>query len=371
MKILIFNWQDLKNPFAGGAEVHMHEIFKRIVLMGHEVTLFASMFEGAPAIEILDGIKIIRGGNRNLFNFYVPLKYKREFAKQNFDIVIDDINKIPFYTPMFVKKPLLAISHHFFGKSIFKEAGFFAGTYVITAEKFVDYIYKKIPFAVVSESTLSEFRERGFDERKFEIVLNGITIENFPFKVQVETYEPSITYFGRLKKYKSVDHVLKAFAKVSTEFPNLKLNIIGSGDFKPYLENLANDLDVEKRIKFWGFVSEKQKIELLSQTFVVINPSIKEGWGITNIEANACGTPVISADSPGLRDSVSVGVSGELYPYGKIDILAEYLRKIISDSNYRKKLSEDSLRWARGFSWDKSAEKMLKLIEKTISNFKQ
>ena len=119
MKILIINWQDIKNPFGGGAEVHMHEIFRLVAAAGHDVTIFSCMFDGAADFEDIDGIKIIRKGSRNLFNFVVKKMYKKQFRHENYDIIIDDINKIPFYTPRYVKEPLLAISHHFFGKSIF------------------------------------------------------------------------------------------------------------------------------------------------------------------------------------------------------------------------------------------------------------
>lgn len=366
MKILVLNWQDIKNPFAGGAEVHMHEIFKRIVNMGHEVTIFCSSFEKAPDKEIVDGIKIIRKGNRNLFNYYVKSFYQENLKKENFDIVIDDINKIPFYTPRFVTEPLLAISHHFFGTSIFKEAGLIAGLYVYFSEKLVDYVYKKTDFAVVSDSTLNEFIERGFKKDQFTIVTNGITLSQFPLKVAEENFEPNITYFGRLKKYKSVDHILKAFAILLKEYPKLKLNIAGSGDFRPKLEELAKELKIENNIKFWGYITEEEKIGLLSKTYCVLNPSIKEGWGITNIEANACGTLVISADSPGLRDSVSVGKSGLLYDYGNIKMMAEKINSVIKNDELRSRLSNGAVEWARQFSWDDSANKMLELCEKII-----
>lgn len=366
MKILVLNWQDIKNPYAGGAEVHMHEIFRRIVNMGHEVTIFCSSFEKAPDTEIIDGIKIIRKGNRNLFNYYVKGYYQEHLQKENFDIVIDDINKIPFYTPRFVTEPLLAISHHFFGTSIFKEAGLLAGIYVYLSEKLVDYVYKKTAFAVVSDSTLKEFIERGFSKEHFTIIPNAITLSNFPLNVSPENYEPNITYFGRLKKYKSVDHIIRAFRILLDEFPDLKLNIAGSGDFRPKLEELAKELDVEKNIKFWGYITEEEKLELLCNTYCVLNPSIKEGWGITNIEANACGTLVISADSPGLRDSVSEGQSGMLYEYGNIKMMADKIRSIIVDDKLRSKLSEGAVEWAKQFSWDDSAEKMINLCNEII-----
>lgn len=366
MKILVINWQCIKNPSGGGAEVHFHEIFKRIVAKGHDVTLFCSMFDGAKNEEIIDGIKIFRKGSRSLFNFYVKKEYLKRLRYGKFDVVIDDINKIPFYTPRYVKEPLLAISHHFFGKSIYRETNFLSGTYVYFSEKLVDFVYKNTPFAVVSQSTLDEFIERGFNPKLFSIVPNAITQELFPMAVGEKYSAPTVTYFGRLKKYKSVDHLVKAFAIVKKEVPDAQLHFLGHGDFRPYLEKLSKQLGLENCTKFFGFISEEDKVKYLSLAHCVVNTSMKEGWGITNIEANACGTPVISADVPGLRDSVLKGESGLLYEYGNIQELAQILIKVLTDNSLRQQLSQGAVNWAKTFSWDKSADLMLEKIDDVI-----
>ena len=368
MNILALNWQDIKNPFAGGAEVHFHEIFKRIAAKGHKVTLLCCSFKDAPAEENIDGIRVIRAGQRNLFNFKVHSLYKQITKKEKFDIVIDDINKIPFYTPLYVKEPLLAISHHFFGKSIYRESDVFSGTYVYISEWLMNFVYKKTPFTVVSQSTLEEFKHKGFDTSNFTIIYNAIDQDIFHFTVKNKNPEPTVTYFGRLKKYKSVDHLFHAFAKVHKTIPNAKLNILGRGDFREYLEKLAVELGIDKNVKFFGFVDENTKQIELTKSYCVVNTSLKEGWGITNIEANACGTPVISANSPGLRDSVKDGVSGTLYEYGNIDQLAEHITKIFTDEEYRNKLSTGAIEWAKNFSWDKSADEMLNKCIEVINN---
>lgn len=369
MKILVINWQDWLNPLSGGAEVHLHEVFKRIVELGHSVTLFCSRHENSPAREKVDGIDIHRCGGRNNFNFVVPLYYRKHFRKADFDIVIDDINKIPFFTPLFVRKPLLGLSHHFFGKSIYREAGFVAGSYVYYSEKLLDTVYKNTPFAVVSQSTLSEFASRGFDTKNFAIVGNAITHQDFPMQICEKYPEPSVAYFGRLKKYKSVDHLILAFAKVIDKIPNAKLQILGRGDFRDYLESLCSQLNIIDKVKFWGYVTDEQKADILSKVHCVVNTSMKEGWGITNIEANACGTPVLSADSPGLRDSVNNGVSGLLYDYGNIEELADVLYMLLSEKELNDRLSNGALEWAKSFSWDDSARAMLAKCQEVINQY--
>ncbi len=369
MKILVINWQDIRNPLGGGAEVHCHEIFKRIVAAGHTVVQLSCGFEGAASEEIIDGIRIVRRGARNTFNFFVPSAYK-QLSREGFDLVIDDVNKIPFYTPLYVKEPLLAISHHFFGKSIYREADFISASYVYVSEMLVNLVYKSTHFAVVSESTRQEFLARGFRDSQLSIIRNAVEHRHFPMKVAEKSSDPIICYFSRVKKYKSPDHLLRAFVPLLKTYPKAQLWFMGSGDFVPELQKMSRELGVESSVTFFGRVSEEQKIELLSAAWCVVNTSMKEGWGITNIEANACGTPAIAANVPGLRDSVSNGQSGLLYSYGNVEELSSVLSEFCSNSSVRAQLSQGAVEWARSFSWDEEARKMMNLCEQIIDSRK-
>ena len=370
MHILAFNWQDRTHPQSGGAEVHFHEIFGRIARMGHEVTLVCCGFDGAPPTEELDGIRVIRVGSRNTFNYSMRLWWKREGMAMRPDIVVDDINKIPFFTPRFVKRPILAIIHHFFGDSIFTEAGFLAGTYVKFFEDKVGKAYRDIPIAVVSESTREECLERGLSSKDLSVIYNGIDHTKFPMKVGPKDDVPRIISFGRLKKYKSIDHIIQAMAVVRETLPEARLDVIGTGDELGNLERLVDFHGLQDVITFHGFVSEERKAELLASAHVAVNASQKEGWGITNIESNASGTPVISADVPGLHDSVRDGVSGLLYEYGNSEQLAKLITRILVDHPERQRLSEGAVSWASTFTWERSAREMLDLCERTIADWR-
>ena len=135
MNILAINWRCIKNPEKGGAEVHFHEIFKRIVKKGHQVTLVAHKFKNAPEKEIIDGIEIIRIGNKFLFDRQFKSFYKKFNAKESFDLVIDDISKIPLFTPEYIHKPLVGILHHIHGTSLYDEISFPLAFYIINQEK--------------------------------------------------------------------------------------------------------------------------------------------------------------------------------------------------------------------------------------------
>jgi glycosyltransferase involved in cell wall biosynthesis len=363
-KILVINWQDIRHPMSGGAEVHLHEIFRRVAAAGHQVTLLCSHFKGAPAQETVDGINIVRRGNRDFFNYFVPGAYFELRHRHRFEIVLDDLNKIPFFTPLFVKEPILAIAHHFFGKSIFKEVSPLYAGYVYGSEYLVRYVYRRTPFAVVSESTRQELRRWN---------MRG-DIHLLPNAVDLQRYKPSeravnlpvIGYLGRIKKYKSVDHLIRALPLIQRQVPDAMLKIIGGGDALPELRKLAKAIGLGGQIIFTDFVSHEDKVRHLNECSVIVNPSPKEGWGLTVIEANACHKLVVAADSPGLRDSVVNGKTGVLYEYGNLPDLAAAVVDLLLNDDKRRQLQVNAGAWAEKWNWDASAKIAMDLIEKYV-----
>ncbi len=324
------------------------------------------MFPGAKREEMLDGIRIIREGSRNFFNFYVPLRYRSRFRHEAYDIIIDDINKIPFCTPRFVEKPILALVHHLFRKSIFLEAAFPAALYVYASESATIKAYNKTHAAVYSESSRRELLQYGFDPSLIHYVPIAISSKTVGKPPLPKKALPVIGYLGRIKKYKSVDQLLRAFQIVLREIPRSRLIIIGDGDARPGLEQLARDLHIDHALTFTGFVDEVEKVRLLKTMSLVVNTSAKEGWGLTVSEANACGVPVVASNVPGLQDSVIDGKTGLLYEYGNISQLAGKIMDVLKDSRLQATLGKEALKFAKSLNWETSATRMLEVIQKTI-----
>jgi len=367
--ILVINWQDITNPLGGGAEVHLHEIFRRVVAKGHKVTLLCCRHAGAADEEYIDGIRIIRKGGRNTFNFIVPSAYCALAKHQRFDVVFDDINKIPFFTPLFVSEPLIAIAHHFFGRSIFIEAAFPLACYVFVSERLVPSVYDRVPFAVVSQSTRRELENKGV-RSKINLLPNAVDLSRYGVIENGKNQTPLVGYFGRLKKYKSIDHFVRAIPDVLTRFPNAQFLIVGEGDNRQNLEKLACILGINDKVQFTGAVSQREKVVLLNRMWIAVNPSPKEGWGLTVIEANACQTPVIAANSPGLVDSVIHKKTGLLYKFGNIEQLTKSINLLLDNEKLRINMGVAARKWAEEFNWDNSAELAIKIISETLNRRK-
>jgi glycosyltransferase involved in cell wall biosynthesis len=363
MNILVVNWQDIRNPLSGGAEVHFQEIFSRIARAGHRVTLCCSSYRGAPKEETIDGIRVLRSGARPLFNFVFPFTYIARLRGADFDVVVEDLNKVPFFTPLYVRRPLAGIAHHLFGKSVFREAGLIPAAYVYLLERCALALYRgRIPFMVVSRSTEQEFLTAGFPPARLAVIHNCVDHARYSTGDGVKSPDPLAVYFGRLKRYKSVDNFLSALPSVIARFPALKAVVAGEGDDMDRLVGIARRLGIGEAVRFTGYVTEEEKVDLLRRAWFTVTTSLKEGWGLTVIESNACGTPSIAADVPGLRDAVREGETGLLYPHGDYRALGERMIRLLEDGEFRARLGEGAVRWAGTFNWSDAAEKTVAFL---------
>ncbi|HET7583360.1 MAG TPA: glycosyltransferase family 4 protein [Gemmatimonadaceae bacterium] len=353
MRVLVVNWQDRENPQAGGAEIHLHEIYGRLVSWGHEVTLLCSGWPGCAPRVRLDGLDVHRVGTRHTFPLHARRYYRRVLAAWNADVLVEDINKVPLGTPRWGARHVMAHVPHLFGTIVFQEASLPLALFVWSAEQLLPLLYRHTPFEAVSESTADDLVRRGIPRHRIVVIPPGVDAEWYTPAPAERSPTPLFTYVGRLKRYKGVDLVLRAFARLNV--PGAELRIAGTGDDRPRLDRLARSLDLGTRARFLGFISEEEKRALLRASWAVVFASPKEGWGLTNVEAGACGTPAIASDAPGLRESVRDGVTGMLVPHGDVDALAAAMESLARDPQRVDVLGRGAREFAEGLSWTAAA----------------
>ena len=364
MRILFFNWRDINDPLAGGAEAYVHHIAAGLA-MKNEVFFYCRRYKGSNHKDTLDGIRFVRHGGSYSLYLWAFFDYIFKLHRENFDVVVEDINGVPFLTPIFVRKPKVAIVHHIVGKEIFfKELPFPLAIVGWLSEKLIPFIYKKVTVVTVSPSTKEELIAFGISANRIRIVWSGREQQDRGAVKQSE--KPLIIYLGRIKSYKQLDHLLYAFAKVIPHVPQAELGIAGRGDYDE-LERLAESLGIKQSVKFMGEVSEEQKYEILKRAWVFATTSIKEGWGLSVIEANYFGAPAVAYDVPGLRDSINDGETGLLVPAGDIEGLAKAIVRVLNDTELRERLSQNARSWASTFSYDRTAGEFAKVIEDVLS----
>jgi glycosyltransferase involved in cell wall biosynthesis len=357
--ILLINWRDTRNPEAGGAEIYYHEIFRRLAARGMRVDVLAHTFAGAPAEETVDGLRVVRRGSRSLFNYDVA-PYLRRHAGE-YDLIIEDLNKLPFFTPLYVRRPRLHMVMHFFGGAIFHEAAWPLAAYVYLMERLVSVAYRGEHFVTISASTRDDVLRRVGHAASIDVVEPGIDTSYF-HPACAKSATPLLVCVGRLKKYKNVQFLIDALPALRERAGDVALEIAGAGDYLGALKRRAQRQGVAGRVRFLGRVSEEQKRELLSRATLFVNSSAKEGWGITTIEAAMCGTVSVASDVPGLRDSVRRGETGELFRYNDREDFVAKTAALLADHERRERMEEAARRFAESLSWDSMAQRMEQVI---------
>lgn len=371
LRILIFNWRDIKNPSSGGSEVFIHNVAKIWANLGHHVTIFTSYFIGSKGYENIDGIKIFRAGNSFTIRLYAFIFYLRLF-KGNFDIVIEVKNGgFPWFCRLYVKEPLCVLAHQV-GRDFrefdpknstwFYELCFPLYHFAYLIEPLCLKTYKGLHILVVSKSTGQSFFDLGFSNENIHYVPEGgmplnNNILNPIEEIGSKTDLPTFIYLGRIKPSKRIDHVLKAIALVKLKYPEIFLWIVGSGntDYKDKLDDLIESLEIKDNIKFFGYVSDNYKKELLRTSHALLITSIREGWGLVVTEANVLGTPAIGYNVSGLRDSIKDGKTGLLCKNGDITSLAKNIINFIENKEMQANLTRNAWNYSKMFNWNKSA----------------
>lgn len=366
MNILILSWRDPKHPLSGGAEQVTHEHAKGWIQKGFGVYLFSSRFKGSKSYEVIDGVNVIRRGSQYL-GVHIAAFFYYLRNREKFSVVVDQFHGIPFFTPLYVfGKPVIANIHETAKKVWFLNhfpfpVNSIIGTIGYFLEPLIFLLYRSVPFIVVSKSTKRDLTKIGITKNNIYILPAGSLVPKHKLTIKKE---PAIIYLGPLSKDKGIEDALKCFSFLLNH-KELRFWVVGKSVTEKYgqsLRRLAIQMGFGRRIKFFGFVNDEKKFELLSKAYLLINPSVREGWGLVNIEANSQGTPVVAYSSAGLVDSVKNGVSGVLCQKNTPEELAYKVVDLIRQKNLYRRLQRGAYVWSRKFSWERSRKISLRIL---------
>ena len=362
LRVLILNWRDTRHKWAGGAEVYVQELAHRLVARGMHVTLFCGNDQGCPLEEVVDGVQVVRRGGFYTVYLWAFFYYRFKF-RGKFDIVLDCENGVPFFSPLYSRRPVILLLFHVHQEVFIQHLPSpLARLATFLEGRLMPWIYRGCHVATISESTRTDIRTLGLAEgNNIDIVHPGVHETLFHVDVPKAAH-PLFTYLGRLKPYKNVDVAIRAFALVYRDHSDARLVIAGEGESREELIALVFELGLANAVEFTGRVSEAEKARLLRRSWAVLQPSMIEGWGMTVIEANACSTPVIAHNVKGLRDAVVHGETGQLVKPMDIQQFATEMARLIDHPDYRDKLASAAATWARKFSWDESADALESIL---------
>lgn len=365
MNILILNWRDPKNPKSGGAEIVTLQHAKAWVKKGYNVIWFSSKFNGSKDKDKIDGVSIVRRGGFISVYLFAPFFYL--FSKVKFDLVIDEIHGLPFFTPIYVRVPKIAFIHEV-ADEIWDYMFPFPINYI---GKFIEplyfKLYKNIRFWTDADSTIDDLVEKGI-KRKNCLAIN-CPIQNKPLmKPPIKESNPTFIFVSRVVKMKGIEEVIKAFFYILREKKNARLWIVGDGDRK-YVEKLKKTMisySISPKVKFFGKVSETQKLYLLKKAHLLLHASIKEGWGLVVIEAASQATPAVVYNVAGLRDSVKNNKTGIVLSQNNAKEMAKQAILLLANKEKYFNLQKNALSWAESLTWKRATELSTDLIENVI-----
>lgn len=356
MKIVWFSWKDARHPLAGGAETVSFEIMKRLVRDGHSVKLITAKYGDAPSEDEFEGIKVYRMGGRFSIYFHALRFYRKKLANWP-DLVIDEMNTIPFGCAFYTKKKSVLLTYQLARQVWFYQMIFpFSLVGFLLEPIYLFLLSRKYKMVLTeSESTRQDLKRFGFSLDKthvFRIGMDLMPVRTLPTQKNLDT----VLVLGALRPMKRTLHAVKGFEFARDINPHLKLLVAGD-DTDPYGKKVKHYIDSSRHkdaIKLLGRVSSEARLKLMGEATVITVTSIKEGWGLITTEANSQGTPAIAYDTDGLRDSVLDGKTGLLVEPGNTRALGGAIIDLVSDVSLYEELRKNAWENSKQYTFENS-----------------
>lgn len=343
---------------SGGVESQSYFFCRHMSKLGHDVTVISRKKTWVEA---------------SLGSIVSRLWFQVSAIVQGFDKKADIVigSNYVCYLPAYVIARLegakaIAQYHDVFGKDWFEYMSF----PLALAGYAMEWIGWKLHWDMiiaVSQTTKERLVKVGVNQDLISVIHNGIDSKRLA-QIKVKKYkQPTICVISRLVKYKRVDDVVRAFARVLKKIDDCRLVVIGSGPEFSNLQMLASILDVGDRVSFLGELDDYFEVmAILKQSHVSCLASGKEGFGLVTIESMACGVPFMNSDIQATREVTNNGKGGILYPLGDIEALSDNMIKLLADSKLRDKKVKEGKKLVNNYSWEHIAMETSQVYKQAI-----
>ncbi len=370
MKIQIVSWRDPLNPKAGGAEVCLVEIARRLTSRwGHEVSWFAPEFPGGGRTASHEGISIERKGG---FATVHPNAIRRFFRErqQTADLYLEDYHGLTLGLAWVLRRPHVIFVHEVAGPIWLAMWPFPISWTGYALEKITLRLLRRTRFIAVSESTRKDLVAHGIREEQITTISEGSDLPPAPRPLPRSERSAGFVFLGRVCKMKRVDLLLEAFARHREAHPESRLVLAGSVDesFRRELDAIAERERLAGSIEIRGRVSVEEKRSLLGSSVALVSCSMHEGFGLVVVEASSQGTPSLTFDVRGYRDVVENDVNGFTVPFPDVRALGRKMSELVELPRARfDELAVRSLERSRRYSWDRTAEDVERALVEAVN----
>ena len=363
-RIAFLSWRDTGNPEGGGAERYLEKMAAGLVARGCEVTIFCAAYAGAPRDEVVDGVRFVRRGGK----LTVYAQGMRALARGDLgdvDLVVDIQNGLPFFSRLVTRKPVVVLVHHVHREQwpvVYPGLTGKVGWWI--ERRFAPLLYRRSQYVAVSRATRAELRALGVRGPRVAVVHNG-TDPILPV-ASGKAEAPTIAVVGRLVPHKQVEHAIDVALALREELPGLRLEVVGSGWWEGNLHEYADARDAGDTVVFRGHVSEAEKHEVYERAWLLLLPSLKEGWGLVVGEAGMHGAPTVAYRSAGgTLESVAAGVSGLLVDTR--EELTAAVRRLLEDEVLRARLGDGARAMSHAYTWEHAQESFALVVDAALA----
>jgi glycosyltransferase involved in cell wall biosynthesis len=357
MRAIFLNWRDLAHPRSGGAEALAQGLAQRLARSGHDVVFFSAHVPGQPDDEQIDGVRHVRRGGRYGVYFAAFEWLRRE--RPHYDLLIDHINTIPFFTPLYERVRTVALVPQLARDVWWYEAPKALAGLGVVSERLYHTWYRTMPAITISESSKRDLREFGW---KGAIEVIAMPAPNGAATAAVKNGTPALVFVGRLTPSKRVEHAIAAFAVIRARVPNAELWIVGRADDERYRRRLVAAAGTVQGVRFFGRLSEAERQERVGAAQMLLLTSVREGWGLVVTEANSVGTPAAGYDVPGIRDSIKAGL-GILTPAGDPVALGDAVADLLADPAALAAMSQRARADAKRYDWERTYDEFVRALK--------
>jgi len=355
-----FAHRDAGHPLAGGAEKSITAICTVLAERGHRITVVCPRGQGESSTASIDGVDYLRVSSDAITHLRAPFMIHSVIRP---DIIVDDLaHVVPWFGNWVTDVPVVPFFRHLHARTLPGQVGPAKRAVLMMMERLYPIVYPNSTFVVPSRSAMSDLESLGIPRNRTRLI--GYGVDRSLFAPRDQDSSPTIVHFSGLRRYKRPDHALRVLSVLLEWGVKAKLTLVGGTEELSDMRGLISKLGIESFVDFPGHLSENELSNLVGRSWVHIQCSISEGWGLSVTEATASGVPTAAYSVPGLIDSVHPGANGLLVPDGDITALAVAVRDMLQHKHeWRQKcLSDSSTRtWSEvGLEWEQTLGELIR-----------
>ncbi len=332
--------------------MYVEQVARRLRDNGYQITLFSAASAGAPLRENVDGMQVVRrGGHLTIYLWAAVLQLLGRLGRP--DVVLEVQNGMPFLARLYTRRPVVVLVHHVHREQwpvvgpLLSRVGWF------TESRVAPRINRHSRYLAVSAATKAELAELGVDADRVSIAHNGVLPAPDLGDVR-RSRTPRLVVLSRLVPHKQIEHAITCAARLRDDFPGISLVVLGSGWWEDELVAHAEACGALDIVVFAGHVDELAKHRELARAWVHLMPSLKEGWGLSIVEAATHHTPSVAYYAAGgVQESIQDGVTGLLAV--DLDDFVECTRSLLSDEPLRTTLGAKAALRSGEYRWESTA----------------